>query len=180
MSAESHPFSLSSAPDMPLRFLVKELGDYTNKIGSVNKGDSAFVEGPFGAFNFKTFANKKQVWIAGGVGIAPFLSMLRSLSSKDMEYSVDFYFSVKDKNSLVFKEEIEFIAQRNRNLNVVFWISDEDGFINANYIKEKTSDIKERDILICGPVPMMSVLKKQFLSLGVDKKSIHIEEFQLY
>lgn len=180
LSKEIQPFSFSSAPGQPLKIAVKELGDYTNKIGGLKTGDSAQVEGPFGAFSFRNYPNKKQIWVAGGVGITPFLSMLRDLTAKDRDYNVDLYFSAKDDNCLAFKEEIESNAQKNQNLNVIFWPTDKNGFINANSIQKQTSDIKERDILICGPGPMMTALKKQFLEQGISKNQIHTEEFELY
>lgn len=180
LSTEPHPFTFSSAPGQPLRIAVKELGDYTNKIGELKAGDEVLLEGPFGAFNFRNHISKKQVWVAGGVGIAPFLSMLRSLTSEDQKYEIDLYFSVRDKNCLAFQDEIKSVAEKNKNLNVFFWTADIEGFINADSIKEKTPDINKRDILICGPNSMMLALKKQFLNKGVAKERIHTEEFELY
>ncbi len=110
LSKEAHPFSFSSANGNPLKIAIKELGDYTNKIGTLKAGDLAVVEGPFGAFSFRNFANKKQVWVAGGVGVTPFLSMLRDLSQKDSDYKIDLYYSVRDESCLAFKEEIQKIA----------------------------------------------------------------------
>ncbi|MCX6721796.1 MAG: FAD-binding oxidoreductase, partial [Candidatus Staskawiczbacteria bacterium] len=175
LSSEPHPFSFSSAPGEPLKIAIKELGDYTNKINSLKVGDLAKVEGPFGSFNFKNFDNKHQVWIAGGIGITPFLSMLRSLNNTDQDYKIDLYYSVKDSGCLAFKEEIEEIAKKFKNLNIIFWISKEKGFLTANSMNAENSDI-----LICGPGPMMSALKKQFLDKGIKKNKIHAEEFQLY
>lgn len=180
LAKEPHPFSFSSAPGLPLKFAVKELGDYTNKISNLKIGDLAKIEGPFGSFNFRNFNNKKQVWIAGGIGITPFLSMLRGLGSKDYDYRIDLYYSVKKDSCLAFKEEIEKIAEKYRNLNIIFWISETNGFLTGESINKNMPNLKERDILICGPGPMMSALKEQFLQQGVQKKQIHIEEFQLY
>jgi len=178
LSKESHPFSFSSAVGNPLKIAIKELGDYTNKIGNIKAGDLAEIEGPFGVFNFESHNNKKQVWIAGGVGITPFLSMLRALNNTD--YNITLYYSVKDESGLAFRSEIKEIAIKNPNLKIIFWISSKDGFINANSIKEQTPDLSQRDILICGPTEMMAILKKQFLSLGLAEKQMHTEEFQLY
>jgi predicted ferric reductase len=180
LSEEAHPFSFSSGSDS-VKIAVKESGDFTNNIGKLKVGDRAKIEGPFGAFNFRSYSQKKQIWVAGGVGVTPFLSMLRSFNEKDSEYKIDFYFSVRDRKSLAFTEEIEKIAQKfKNNINLVFWITEEKGFISAKLIKEITKETNEREILICGPVVMMSALKKQFLGQGIGKKQIHTEEFQLY
>ncbi len=180
LSRELHPFSFSSNTGSPLKIAVKELGDYTDKLGSLKVGDLVKIEGPFGVFNFRNHSNKKQVWVAGGIGITPFLSMLRSLDEKDSEYKIDLYYSIKDENCLAFADEIQEIAGLNENLNATIWISKAMGFLTADAIKEKTQDLMERDILICGPAIMMDTMKKQFLAQGALEKQIHIEEFQLY
>jgi predicted ferric reductase len=180
LSREAHPFSFSSPDGENLKIAIKEAGDYTKKIGGLTKGEIADIEGPFGIFSFKNIENQKQIWVAGGVGITPFLSMLRSLGQADQNYKIDFYFSVRDKSCIAFKEEIESIAKINKNLNVIFWTSDTNGFISAEKIKLRTSDIMQRDILICGPDAMMLALKNQFLRMGLKKEEVHTEEFKLY
>jgi predicted ferric reductase len=180
LSKESHPFTMSSAPGFPLKIAIKELGDYTSKLNALRIGDTAKIEGPFGAFDFRSFKNKKQVWIGGGIGITPFLSMARSLTEKDYDYKIDLYYSVKDENCLAFKEELESIANRNKNLNFVLWVSSKDSFLSAKSIKDKMLDLMDRDVLVCGPGIMMNSIKKQLLSEGAKESQVHIEEFQLY
>ena len=180
LTKELHPFSFSSAAGNPLKIAVKELGDYTNRISSVKVGDLAFFEGPYGSFSFRNYSNKNQIWIAGGVGITPFLSMLRDLSQKDSDYKIDLYYSVREESGLAFKNEIENIALANKNLRVKFWVSKNEGFLNAEAIKNQTENSLNRDIFICGPGIMMSALKGQFLAQGMKKNQIHTEEFQLY
>jgi len=177
---ELHPFSFSSASGNPLKMAIKELGDFTSKMRSLKVGDLAKIEAPFGAFNFKNFEIKNQVWIAGGIGITPFLSMMRSLTEKEKDYKIDLYYSVKDKSYLAFDEEIKKISETYKNLNIILWIAGEKGFLNFDAIKFNTPDIKERDILICGPASMMAGLKNQFIQQGINKKQIHTEEFSMY
>jgi len=178
VSNEYHPFSISSASGNPIRIAIKELGDYTNKIKNIQKGDLINIEGPYGNFNFKNYS-KKQTWIAGGIGITPFMSMLRYIKENNSDYDIDLYYSVKDESGLIFKDEIEKIAL-DKKVNVVLWRSNINGFISAQSIKDKTKDLLDRDILICGPLVMMTALKKQFVQLGVKRNKIHSEEFQLY
>lgn len=180
LTKEIHPFSFSSNNGNPLKITIKELGDYTDKIGNLKIGDKAAFEGPFGAFNFKNYGNKNQVWIAGGIGVTPFLSMLKSLSDEDRDYNIDLYYSVKNEDCLAFKEEIEEISKRYKNLNVNLWVTSKNGFLTADLIKLETSNLENRDILICGPSVMMLALKDQFLQQKIREDQIHIEEFQLY
>lgn len=180
LSKESHPFSISSASGHSLKIAIKELGDYTSKLSNIKIGDLAKIEGPFGVFNFKNHSNKKQVWIAGGVGITPFLGMLRSITEEDSDYEIDLYYSVKDEDCLCFKNEIEEIGKKYPNININLWNTKERNFLNAESIKTEVNDLFEKDILICGPPVMMGSLKNQFLKMGIHKNNIYTEEFQLY
>jgi predicted ferric reductase len=179
ISKEAHPFSISSSNNGLLKIAIKELGDYTKKIKSLEKGDKVLIEGPYGRFNFKNFS-EKQIWIVGGIGIVPFLSMTRSLTSKDSNYKIDMYYSVKDNNSFILSEELIQVSKSNANFKINFWETDKQGFITAEAIKKTNLKISDCDILICGPQTMMTELKKQFLKLGVKKNRIQTEEFQLY
>ena len=180
LTKEIHPFSFSSAPGQTLKIAVKELGDYTNKIGNLKMGDLASIEGPFGSFNFRNFDNKKQIWIAGGIGITPFLSMARSLTPNDYNYKINLYYSVNNKDSMAFKEDLEEIAKINLNIDIIFWFSNEKGFLTGEAVKTEIKDIEKCDILICGPDAMMQALKNQLLKQGIDKNKIHVEDFHLY
>ncbi|MFA6189954.1 MAG: ferric reductase-like transmembrane domain-containing protein [Candidatus Staskawiczbacteria bacterium] len=180
LTKELHPFSFSSAEGDSLKIAIKELGDWTDRVGNLKVGDLAKIEAPFGSFSFKNFRNKKQIWIAGGIGVTPFLSMARSLSEKDLDYKIDLYYSVKDNNCLAFVEELKKISETYKNLKIILWVSAEKGFLNFDSIKTNTPNVEQRDILICGPSSMMSILKKQFLNGGINKKQIHMEEFKLY
>lgn len=179
ISKEFHPFSMSSSDSSPLKIAIKELGDYTQKIKGLKKGDKVKIEGPYGKFNFKNFG-EKQIWIAGGIGVVPFLSMARSLTSGDSNYKIDLYYSAKNDNSFVFSDELIQISKNNANLKIMLWQTDKQGFITAEAIKKTSSEINNCEILICGPQVMMTELKKQFLKLGIKKNKIQTEEFQLY
>ena len=67
---EDHPFSLTASPEEGrLRISAKAIGDFTTKLKELKPGAEAHVQGPFGGFSFLRFKNKKQIWIAGGIGI---------------------------------------------------------------------------------------------------------------
>ena len=79
LTKESHTFSIASkSNDETLRIVVKKLGDYTSNMEELKVGDKVAVEGPYGRFNYKNYS-RDQVWIAGGIGITPFLGMVRDL-----------------------------------------------------------------------------------------------------
>ncbi len=177
VSKEQHPFSFASAPsDSELFICAKNLGDYTSHMGDLKPNSSVFIDGPYGYFNFEHSENKKQIWIAGGIGITPFLSMAKSLQESD--YYVDLYWGVKTKSEAFCLDELQRIAS-NGHLRVIPVYSEEGNRVSAKYIESAGSELENKDIFICGPLVMMKDLKRQFLELGVPKKFIHSEEFEL-
>ncbi|MBP9718444.1 ferric reductase-like transmembrane domain-containing protein [Candidatus Gracilibacteria bacterium] len=174
--SEVHPFSISSAPADPrLRFAIKSLGDYTKKVQYACVGSKAKVEGPFGGFIYTRARSKRQIWIAGGVGVTPFLSMVRCVPGPD--YSIDFFYTTQKADEVIYKTELEAAASSQFRLHL--WPTEEKGRITAAAVTELAGDLKGADIYICGPVPMMRALANQCTALGVRRGRIHTEEFQL-
>ncbi|MCR4330976.1 MAG: ferric reductase-like transmembrane domain-containing protein [Patescibacteria group bacterium] len=183
---EKHPFSLSSSPYTPeLRIAVKALGDYTTKLAALSVGTEARVEGPYGDFvYFKTFRpkNKKQIWIAGGSGLAPFLGMARDIlySARDTsEYVIDLYYTARSKADLAFLDELTAISNTLKHFRVIPFCADEKGYLTASNVIEESKGISGKEIFVCGPPPMMKSLKQQFADLDIPAYSVHTEEFKL-
>ncbi|OGD68779.1 hypothetical protein A2996_00975 [Candidatus Campbellbacteria bacterium RIFCSPLOWO2_01_FULL_34_15] len=181
VSNEYHPFTISSAPhDDKLRLTIKALGDWTSELKNLKTGIIAKIEGPFGEFSYLKSKYKKQIWIAGGIGVTPFLSMLRDLKvNKHDGLKIDFYYTTKSADEKVFVDEILAIEKELKNIKINLYTSDERGHLNAGVINSAVGNLEETDIFMCGPFNMMNNLKKQFVLLGVKKNSIHTEEFKL-
>jgi predicted ferric reductase len=176
IGSESHPFSISSASAANnLQLVIKSLGDFTAKLKDLSPGLPVAVEGPYGKFSHLNILNKNQIWIAGGVGITPFLSMARSL---DNNYQVDLYYCVNKPEEAVLLSELQEIA-KTKNLRVIPWYSSEKGYLNAGRILELSPDLNNRDILLCGPTAFMFSLKDQLRKFKIKRKNIHFENFQL-
>jgi predicted ferric reductase len=176
---EVHPFSLSSQPDnICISIGVKALGDYTKRLGELKPGMLAIVEGPFGRTSYKYYENKTQIWVAGGIGITPFLGMARSLKPED-NYKVDLYYSVRDRSEAAFLEELETIARTNPNFRIIPWIASEKSFLTAEAIIKESGGVLGKEIFLCGPPPMMKALRKQFGTWRVPVSHLHSEEFSM-
>jgi predicted ferric reductase len=178
ISPEVHPFSISSAPGSDgIQVSVKSLGDYTADLKNIAPGDLASIEGPFGKFCYNYIPNNRQIWMAGGIGITPFLSMARSI--KDNSCKIDLYYCIKNKGEAVFAEELSAISSKYSGFRLFVWCSDERGFISAGAVSKYSNNLSGKDIFICGPPVFMKSLKDQFAKSGVESKKIHWELFEL-
>lgn len=175
---ESHPFTISSAPrEDALRLTIKASGDFTRALFSELKaGVDAVVEGAYGMFNYKT-GGRKQIWIAGGIGVTPFLSFIRDMDG-DLKRDVDFYFTVRHPEEAIFKEEIEAAAKKNPRLKPHIRFSSTMGSLTIEHIVENAGgDVRGHHVYMCGPLPMVQAFEKKFLELNVPRENIHFEEF---
>jgi predicted ferric reductase len=170
-----HPFSITSAPGDPtLRITVKAVGDYTRALRGLDVGADATVEGVYGSFS-QDVENDRQIWIAGGIGVTPFLSMARSLGEGGP--AVDFYYCVEYDAEAHFLDELRTIAARRDRFRVVVVARDRHGFLTAERLGEEQEDLFSTDVLICGPPAMIASLRSQLLAAGVSRERIHAEEF---
>jgi len=175
---ESHPFTISSAPSEDvLRLTIKASGDFTRHLfTNLKAGTSAIVEGAYGMFNYKT-GGEKQIWVAGGIGVTPFLSFLRDLKD-DLTHHVDFYYAVRHKEETIFVDEIESIVSKYPRLKPYIRFSSTHGSLTVDEIaKNAGGDIRGHHVYMCGPLPMVQSFEKKFMEAGVPAENIHFEEF---
>ena len=176
LGGEAHPFSITSAPDEPtLRLVVKALGDHTRVLMNLRPGGSAELEGPYGSFSHLALTNRRQVWIAGGIGITPFLSMARSLDGTGHE--VDLYYCTSAAEQAYFLNELFQVADRNPGLRVIPIRKAQLGHLSADDIEAANRNLSEKDILICGPPVMIGNLTGELRARGVPRARIHFEDF---
>jgi predicted ferric reductase len=172
-----HPFSITSAPEDPrLRVTVKAVGDYTRALRKLESGADAVVEGPYGAFSHTTIDNSTQVWIAGGIGVTPFLSMARSLADGEGP-AVDFYYCVEHEEEAHFLEELRAVERRRPDFRLVLVPRDREGFLTADRLGEEHKTLTSADVLVCGPPAMLASMRTQLRASGVPGRQIHMEEF---
>jgi predicted ferric reductase len=171
---QRHPFSVSSAPsDRLLGVTIKAVGDYTRELfEQLRPGVPARLAGPFGAFDYRR-GGRDQVWIAGGIGITPFLSWIRSLDG-DFDREVDFFYTVAHPGEAIHTDEIRAAADAHPSLRPHVLSSDTDGRLRAE-------DVLRGDrapwIYMCGPPPMTRALAKGFRHLGVPADRVRWEDF---
>ncbi len=172
-----HPFSITASPaDPALRVTVKAIGDYTRALRSLEPGADAVVEGPYGSFSHWNVPVGRQLWLAGGIGVTPFLSMARSLGDRSGQ-SIDFYYCVEHDEEAHFLDELRAIAGRRDDFRVTVVARDRDGFLTAGRLAEEHADLASAHVLVCGPPAMIESLRSQLTGAGVPDRQIHAEEF---
>ncbi|WP_436528518.1 ferredoxin reductase family protein [Actinoplanes sp. HUAS TT8] len=173
-----HPFTMSGAAgDDLLRFTIKALGDDTEEIQSlITPGMPAVIGGPHGRFDHARGAGR-QIWIAGGIGITPFLSWLRSLDSRALNARVDLFYSTS--GDAPYAREIGDITRTSGNLHLHLHDSDTGRYLNADDALAVLDDTDPAlvSVFLCGPGPMVTTFVRRFRQAGVPARNIHREHF---
>ena len=184
--SETHPFTISSPPTRKgLAVCVKETGDFTSDIGKTKPSDTAYIDMPYGVFFFPHFDTDRLVFIAGGIGITPFLSMLRTLYDRSIEKEVILLWGNKREKDIVFREELERMASEMPSLKIIHVLSRQEdwpgerGHIDADILKKHIGEFPGREFFICGPPSMMKSVENVLSDLGASKKRVHTERFAL-
>jgi predicted ferric reductase len=177
--SEPHPFTISSAPgEDRLRFTIKVLGDWTRKVREeLQPGGEVLVRGPYGRFNTAK-AGKKQIWLAGGIGLTPFLSMLRAMKQGD-ERQIHLVYAAREEQDAIFLDELRTRANQLGNITLVPLFSNEGDFARVDIMKQRLPDpLNTYDFFMCGPKPMIDGLMADLKKEGLKRTSIHTEAFE--
>lgn len=186
-----HPFTIASSAEITdlISFTIKELGDFTSTIKDLKPGQEVYVDGPFGTFSYERHPDAKGfIFIAGGIGITPMMSMLRTLADRQDKRPLVLIYANKTWEGVTFREELDSLQSR-LNLKVVHvleqppenWKGDK-GYVTTEIIKWYLPDpiqSNEFEIFICGPLPMMNAIEKILSTLGIPVDDFHSERFDL-
>jgi len=173
---ESHPFTVASGPsEGTLRVVVKKCGDFTSRlVTDVAEGNTVQVEGPYGHLTRDKFGSRPQLWIAGGIGITPFLALADAMGAADPPAQL--WWTVSTAAEAHFDEELHALAERRDGLEYRRWVTADEGYLDLEALGG-AAVARERTIVICGPVAMRDSLIAQLRDAGVPQAQIHSEEF---
>ena len=175
---EGRPFTFTSLPEQDyLQFTIKTYPAHkgvTNELLTLEEGDELILNDVFGAIAYKG----EGVFIAGGAGVTPFISIFRHLHSKDEVGNNKLIFANKTKADIILGQEFEKLLGKNF-INI---LSDEkangyaQGYISEDFLKANIRDFSKK-FYVCGPPPMMAAIEKQLAHFNVDEQSIIKEAF---
>jgi predicted ferric reductase len=181
-----HPFSFSSSAEVTdgrIEMTIRNLGDLTSRVHEVPVGRRVYIDGPYGAFTIGHPADM-HVLIAGGVGITPMMSMIRTLADRRDKRQVLLIYGSRDWESITFREELEAL-KAHLDLKVVHVLLDppaswtgEKGFINAEILmRHLPPPYSDHEYFICGPDPMMDSIEKALGEFHVPLSKYHSERY---
>jgi len=187
ISAEAHPFTLSSTPTRAggLQITVRCCGDWTDRIGAVEEGDTVYVQGPFGRFtHLLDEPGRKIVMVAGGIGITPFLSMLRYMRDTEDPRFVTLIWSNRAEEYLFCRRELDEMGQK---LTHFTWIPTftrrqalfgHFGRVDRVLLQHLLADTpRSAAVYVCGPPEMIREVCAAARQLGFAADSIKQEAF---
>jgi len=160
-------------------FHIKALGDYTRELPkTVHVGNEVVVEGPYGKFQFNE-AGPKQIWVAGGIGITPFLSRLQALAEQpvDTQRPIHLFYTLREAD----REFIDLLRNLTDRARVHFHLvlTGRDMALNARRICETVTDYREAQVWFCGPADFGRELHQDLADLGLPAGKFHQELFNM-
>ena len=184
--AEEHPFTISSSPRRTdaITVTIKESGNYTRAIGRTPLGTRARLEAPFGRFSLAYYAAPEFVFIAGGVGITPVMSMLRYLRDTDDPRRAVLLYASRTREDIIFREELGALPPRLEVTHILSqpgadWTGPS-GRLSPSVLRERAGDRLARGaVFLCGPPPMIRQARLDLRGLGVPARRIHFERFAI-
>lgn len=191
LPVEEHPWTISSSPTAPgvLCSTVKESGDFTASIGKTKPGDTALVHGPFGRFSYALHPGEGElVFIAGGVGITPLMSMLRHMRDTRAERTVTLLYANTSEKHIVFRDELAAMERDGvAGLNVVHVLNQpsndwqgERGRLDEEKIKRCAGpELARRAYYVCAPPELLAQTIRTLRKADVPASRIHFERFSL-
>jgi predicted ferric reductase len=188
LSLQQHPFSMASSPSDPatIEFVIKQLGDFTRRVAEVDIGARAFLEGPYGVFTMPEGEARRAVYVVGGIGITPVLSMLRARRERGLEQPVWLVYANQNEHDIVYLEEVEALTH-GLPLTLVHVLAEppdnwdgESGYVDAGLLdRHLPDDAPDIDYFTCGPPPLMDAVEKALKARGVDTLRLKSERFDL-
>lgn len=186
---KEHPFSISSSSLQPgeIQFTIKELGNFTRTIGKTKVGDRAYLDGPYGIFSVDRFPVAPGfVFIAGGIGVAPIMSMLRTLADRKETRPLIFLYANNREDEIIFRQELDELKEQ-LNITLVHVLCDppegwqgQSGFISGQLLRDSLpGDAAGYEYFLCGPKAMSDAIQRDLHDMQVPRSRIQFELFDM-
>ena len=183
-----HISLVTSPTDKDLVGLATRIRDtaFKQTLAELEVGDAVEVEEPKGSFLLPEDTNARYVFIAGGIGITVFRSMLRYIHEAQLPYEITLVYSNRDRESAAFLDELEGLEQQLPGLTLVLTMTDDEGWdgetrrIDAEMLREHLGDLHGYHFLVAGPPAMTEAVAAELHSAGVSEERVLASKFSGY
>lgn len=171
-------FSVVGQDGDDIQITIKKHGLFTTRLFDTPIGETFNVLGPYGRFVLPKIP-ASLVFIAGGIGITPLLSLTRFIEASDGAWDVHIFYSVKDRAQMAFLEYFKGINDSRIKVHLLFTRDPvrPDPHISAEVVRAQVPDLVDRLIYVCGPGPMIRSLRTGLVERGIDDERVRSEEF---
>ena len=185
-SVTSHPFSLCSSAETSgsVEVAIKAAGDFSSSVATVEPGTEVYLDGPHGVFSIDQYEGAGFCLIAGGVGIAPALSMLETLADRGDVRPVVLFAGNRNWDSIIFRDRIQELTPR-LTMTVVHTLEEpppdwtaETGYLDADILaRHLPVGYRRFQFFACGPNAMLDAVETALVQIGTPADRIHTERF---
>jgi propane monooxygenase reductase component len=189
-TAKTRSFSMANTPstDDHLEFVIRLYpgGHFSGLLeGELKPGDPLKVTGPYGVFTLRDHPDRDLLFVGGGAGMAPILSLLRSMAESGSERRATYYYGARGRRDLCYLEEMEALAHRLPGFRFVAALSEPavgeewDGEVGmiTDVVQRGGDSLQSADAYLCGPPPMIDAAMPVLVGLGVDPEHIYFDKF---
>jgi ferredoxin-NADP reductase len=160
---------------------------FKRSLGELPVGAEVEVEPPKGSFGLPQDASRPLVFVAGGIGITVFRSMLRYIAEEGLSHRVTLIYSNRDRASTAFLDELQGLERENPNLRLVLTMTQDEGWegetrrIDSEFLTDHLgADLNEHTFLVAGPPAMVEGVQKALAEAGVDEENVVAERYSGY
>jgi len=184
--AEGKSYSISNAPhEAQLRISIKKMGNFSTAILNHQLGDTIFTSAPYGFFYPEPIDTNELVFVVGGIGIAPCLSIIKHLAHTNNPRPIKLFYSNKTTVEIAFKKELDTIAQDHPQLSLNYYLTQEEtvntdcitGRVTPEQIVSSLDNKAEAEIFICGAMDFTKSLWKGLHNAGLPQHQLYTEGF---
>ncbi len=187
-------FTLSSSPTedfISITIRIREQSGFKMTLDSLEIGSEVNFRGPSGTFCLENDTEtEQQVFLAGGIGITPYRSIIKYVTDKNLQIPIHLIYSNSLPEEIAFRKELEGIAQSHPNIKVSMTVTKPEesketwngltGRIDENLIQSLTSDLQSPTYWLCGPPPMVTAIEETLEKLQIPQEKIRVEKFTGY
>jgi ferredoxin-NADP reductase len=181
---EDRWFTISSSPTEREIHLTTKFSEpsstFKQHLRELKPGDTLKVDEVYGDFTLPEDADESLVFIAGGIGVTPFRSMLKFAHDKGIKQPIQLLYSARTGADFAFAEEFKAFAETNANLKITYLPEDTEGRLSPDKIKDLTGGLESKTVYISGPAPMVKGIEADLIAAGVADDQIKIDDFPGY